>query len=135
MSLEKAGFATLITIKDMDRALKFYTKNLGGKHVTRAPGEMKDSWASFKIGGEEFWLVNPPGKQAKKPDLAFFTFVVKNIQQSVSALQKKGVKFWKAEKMGEDTKIEGVVATDAFGSTAFFSDTEGNLLMLWQNAA
>ncbi len=135
MSLEKAGFATFITIKNMDRALKFYTKILGGKHLTRAPGEMKNSWASLKIGREEFWLVSPPGKQPKKPDLAFFTFVVKNIHQTVSALQKKGVKFWMAEKMGEDTKIDGVVATDAFGSTAFFNDTEGNLLMLWQNAA
>ena len=118
----------------MDRAIKFYTKTLGGKIQTRAPGDMKDSWASLKIGREEFWLVNPPGKQPKKPDLAFFTFVVKDIQQIVAGLRKKGVKFWKAEKMGEDTKIDGVVATDSFGSTAFFNDSEGNLLMLWQNA-
>ena len=131
--LDKAGFATFVTIKDMDRAIKFYTKTLGGKVKSRAPGEMKNSWASLKIGREEFWLVNPPGKQAKKPDLAFFTFVVKDIQQTVSGLQKKGVKFWKAEKMGEDTKIDGVVATHSFGSTSFFNDSEGNLLMLWQN--
>jgi predicted enzyme related to lactoylglutathione lyase len=131
--LDKAGFATFITIKDMDRAIKFYTKTLGGKVKSRAPGEMKDSWASLKVGREEFWLVNPPGKQPKKPDLAFFTFVVKDIQQTVSGLRKKGVKFWKAEKMGEDTKIDGVIARDSFGSTSFFNDSEGNLLMLWQN--
>ena len=131
--LDKAGFATFITIKDMDRAINFY-KKLGGKVQSRASGEMKDSWASVKIGREEFWLVSPPGKQPKKPDLAFFTFVVKDIQGTVAGLRKKGVKFWKAEKMGEDTKIDGVVATDSFGSTAFFSDSEGNLLMLWQNA-
>jgi|SRR5579872_5220380 len=130
--LDKAGFATFITIKDMERAIKFY-KKLGGKVQSRASGDMKDSWASLKIGREEFWLVNPPGKQPKKVDLAFFTFVVKDIQQTVADLRKKGVKFWKAEKMGADTKIDGVVATDSFGSTAFFNDSEGNLLMLWQN--
>ncbi len=132
--LDKAGLATFVTIRDMDRAIKFYTKTLGGKLQERAPGDMKNEWASVKIGREEFWLVKPPGKQAKKPDLAFSTFIVKDIKGTVDGLRKKGVKFWKAEKMNEDTKIEGVVASDAFGATAFFNDSEGNLMMLWQNA-
>ena len=100
----------------------------------RAPGDMKNSWASVKIGREEFWLVSPPGRQTKKADLAFSTFVVKDIKREVEGLRAKGVKFQRAEKMNEDTKIDGAVATDAFGSVAFFNDTEGNLLMLWQSA-
>ena len=51
--LTKAGFASFVLIRDMDRAIKFYTKTLGGKLVERAPGDMKDSWASVKIGKPE----------------------------------------------------------------------------------
>jgi predicted enzyme related to lactoylglutathione lyase len=130
--LEKAGFATFVVTRDMDRAIKFYTKALGGKLQDRAPGEMKNMWASVKIGRENFWLIAPPGKQPKKPDLAFSTFIVKDIKATVADLRKKGVRFQKAEAMDSTTKIEGPIATDPFGSTAFFKDSEGNLLMLWQ---
>ena len=37
-----------------------------------------------------------------------------------------------SRKMDDNTVIDGPVATDAFGATAFFQDCEGNLLMLWQ---
>ena len=132
--LSKAAFATLTPIKDMDRAIKFYTKILGGKLQMRAPGEMKDMFASVKLGREEFWLVKPPTKQGKKPELAFSTFVVKDIKAEVKELRKHGVRFQAAEKMDKDTKIDGPVATDAFGAVAFMKDSEGNLLMLWQGS-
>src|SRR5579872_6549805 len=132
--LDKAGFATFITIKDMERAIKFY-KKLGGKVQSRASGDMKDSWASLKIGREEFWLVKPPGRQPKKPDLAFNAFIVKDLRKEVQDLRKKGVRFQKAEKMDESsTIIDGVISAGAFGSTSFFNDSEGNLMMLWQNS-
>lgn len=130
--LKNAGFATLIVIRDMSRAIKFYTNTLGGKVQMRATGQMKDSWASVKLGQEEFWLVNPPGRRQKKPDLAFNAFIVKDIKETVSGLKKKGVRFQRAEKMDSNTKVDGPIAYDAFGASAFFNDSEGNLLMLWQ---
>ncbi|MGI0078816.1 MAG: VOC family protein [Nitrososphaerales archaeon] len=129
--LSKAGFASFVLIRDMDRAIKFYTKTLGGKLQMHAEGEMKDAWASIKIGKEEFWLVNPPGRR-KKPDLAFNTFIVKNIKAYVTGFRKKGVKFEPAEKSDATTRVDGPIAYDPFGASAFFRDSEGNLLMLWQ---
>jgi len=130
--LNKASFATLVVIRNMDRAINFYTKKLGGKLQMRAEGDMKNMWASVKVGKEEFWLVHPPGQAPKKLDLAFSTFIVKDIKKEVAELRKKGIRFQKAEKMDDSTAIDGPVATDAFGATAFFNDSEGNLLMLWQ---
>jgi catechol 2,3-dioxygenase-like lactoylglutathione lyase family enzyme len=118
----------------MDRALKFYTKTLGGRLQSRPDGEMKDMWASVKIGKEEFWLVKPSESQGKKPDLAFSTFVVKNIKAEVTDLKKHGAKFEKAEKMEWTTKVDGPISYDAIGATAFFKDSEGNLLMLYQSS-
>ena len=115
----------------MNRAIKFYTKTLGGKLQMRADGAMKDMWASVKIGREEFWLVQP-GRQAKKPDLAYSTFVVKNIKAEVTEFRKRGARFQRAEKMNHHTKVDGPIAYEEFGASAFFKDSEGNLLMLWQ---
>lgn len=132
--LSKAGFATLIPIKNMDRAIRFYTKSLGGKLSSRAEGDMKNMWASVKIGKEEFWLISPPDPQGKKPDLAFSTFVVKNIKAEVADLRKRGVKFEKGEKSEWTTKIDGPIAYDPTGAVAFFKDSEGNLLMIFQGS-
>lgn len=100
----------------------------------RGTGDMKDMWTSVKIGNQEFWLLKPVGRQSRKPDLAFNAFVVKNIKKEVEDLKKKGIKFQRAERMGPDTKIDGPISVSAYGSSAFFSDGEGNLLMLYQDA-
>lgn len=130
--LSKADFATLIPIKNMDRAIKFYTDALGGKLNMRGEGEMKDSWASITISKEEFWLIEP--EKSEKRELAYSTFIVKNIKETVSGLKQNRVKFLAAEKMGPDTKIEGPIAYAPWGASAFFKDSEGNLMMIWQNA-
>jgi catechol 2,3-dioxygenase-like lactoylglutathione lyase family enzyme len=117
----------------MDRAIRFYTKTLGGKLEMRAPGDMKDVWASVRIGRESFWL-GPRDPKLKKLDYAFSTFIVKNIEAEVRELRKRRVKFQRAEKDPTTTKVSGPIAYSDFGASAFFNDSEGNLLMLWQNA-
>ncbi|HLY77357.1 MAG TPA: VOC family protein, partial [Thermoplasmata archaeon] len=57
-----------------------------------------------------------------------------NIRTTVGELQRGGVKFQRAEKMGPQTKVEGPIAFESFGASAFFKDSEGNVLMIWQNA-
>jgi catechol 2,3-dioxygenase-like lactoylglutathione lyase family enzyme len=131
--LAKSGFAALIPIKKMDRAIEFYTTTLGGKLGMRGDGEMKDMWASVKISKSEFWLIAPE-KQEKK-DLAYNVFLVGDIKATVEGMRKKGVKFSPAEDMGPGSKKDGPIATTPWGAkSAFFKDSEGNLLMLWEEA-
>jgi predicted enzyme related to lactoylglutathione lyase len=122
---------TLIPIKKMDRAIKFYTKNLDGKLLYRGKGPMKNFWAGLKVGGVEVWFVAPEEREKRK--LSYNTFLVKDIKRYVAKLKQRGVKFEKAQRMNKDTKVEGPIAFDPFGASAFFKDTEGNLLMAWQN--
>ena len=98
----------------------------------RAEGEWKNMWASIRIGKEDFWLVNPPEKREKKPEVAYSGFVVKDIKAEVGALKKRRAKFEKAEKSGMTTRVDGPIAYDAGGANAFLKDTEGNLLMLFR---
>jgi predicted enzyme related to lactoylglutathione lyase len=130
--LSKASFATLIPIKNMDRAIKFYTKVLGGSVNMRAPGEMKNYWASVNVGKTEFWLVHPD-KQEKR-DLAYSTFIVEDIKKAAAGLKKKRVRFLAGERMGSDSKVEGPIVYSPYGAAAIFKDSEGNLFMLWETA-
>jgi catechol 2,3-dioxygenase-like lactoylglutathione lyase family enzyme len=127
----KTQIATLVPIRNMNRAIKFYTKKLGGKLKERAPGKMKDMWASVHLHGSDLWLIMPPTREKRK--LAYSTFVVPDIRRFVSGLTRKGVQFDKAERMGPDSQIEGPIAFESFGASAFFKDSEGNMWMAWQN--
>jgi len=130
--LSKVGkHATLIPVRNMDRAVKFYTATLGGKLLQRMEGDMKDFWASLSVSGSEFWLVSP--EEREKRELAYSVFTVDDIKAAVAELKGKGVRFRRGEKMGETSRVEGPITYDPVGATAFFKDSEGNLLMLWQS--
>jgi predicted enzyme related to lactoylglutathione lyase len=130
-TLSDSRLATLVTVKDMNRAIKFYTKSLGGKLRYRGEGAMKDTFASVKVGRSEFWLIVPDTRE--KRTLAYSTFLVKDVRSVVKDLRSRGVKFHRAERTSKETKVEGPIAFDAFGAEAFFADSEGNELMIWQN--
>jgi predicted enzyme related to lactoylglutathione lyase len=132
-TLSGASLVTLIPIKNMTRAIRFYTKTVGGKLVMRGTGQMKNFWADLKLGASEVWLIAPSKRERRT--LAYSTFVVKNIRTFVRALQKNGVKFERAQRMSPDTKIEGPIAWESVGASAFFKDSEGNLMMVFQNPA
>lgn len=123
--------ATLITVKNLGRALRFYTKTLGGRVEYRGEGMMKDSFAALELCGSPVWLIVPP--KGEKRQLAYSSFLVSNIRKTVADLKRKRVKFQRAERMGPETRVEGPIAFEAFGAAAFFKDPEGNLLMLYQN--
>lgn len=130
--LARSNMVTLVPIRNMRRAIGFYTRTLGGKLLMRAGGEMRDQWASVRLGRSEIWLIAPSKRE--KRTVAYTTFVVKRIRAAVKGLQRRGVKFDKAEQL-DGAKTEGPIAMAPWGSSAFFWDSEGNYLMLWQNAA
>jgi predicted enzyme related to lactoylglutathione lyase len=127
--LSKSKHAALIPIKNMSRAINFYTRTLGGSVNMRGTGKMKDWWASVNVVKAEFWLIKPEKQESRK--LAYNTFSVKNIKAEVKGLKSKGIKFMSAEGM-PGTKVEGPIAFSPYGASAFFNDSEGNVLMLWQ---
>ena len=129
--LSKAGYATLIPIKKLDRAIKFYTEKLGGKLVYKGEGDMEEEFAQVRVAKTDFWLITPT--KWEKRELSYNAFVVKSIKKTVKELQKAGVKFEPGEKMGEGTKVDGPITSGDSWASAFFYDSEGNLLMLWQN--
>jgi len=127
----RARLVPLLPVRDMSRALRFYTKKLGAKVLMRAPGPMRNYWASIRIGQVEVWFVRPD--QPEKRNLSYHTFLVRNVRSAVKGLQKKGVRFDRGQKTPATTKLEGPINWEPWGGSAYFRDTEGNLLMVWQN--
>ncbi len=127
----KAKLATLVPIRKMKRAIKFYTKVLGGKLKFRGRGSMRNFWAWVDLGGSDVWLIAP--QKPEKRSLAYSTLLVTNIKRTVTRLQREGVKFQRPERMSRRTRIDGPIAFETYGASAFFKDSEGNLLMVWQN--
>jgi predicted enzyme related to lactoylglutathione lyase len=127
----KTRLVTLIPIRKMNRAVKFYTKTLGGKLAFRGRGSMRDMWASISLFGSDVWLIAPDKRERRT--MAYSTLLVGNIKATVKNLQRHGVKFQRAEKMGEQSRVEGSITFEPFGASAFFKDSEGNLMMVWQN--
>ena len=132
MLSDSSTHASLVPVRDMDRAVKFYTEVLGGKLRFRGEGKMKDFWASVKVSRSEFWLISPAEKE--KLNLAYSVFLVEDIEAAVADLRSKGARFQRAEKTETTTKVVGPIAYDMGGAAAFFKDSEGNLLMLWQGS-
>lgn len=130
---KSAKWVTLVPIKNMGRALRFYTKKLGGKLLMRAPGEMKESWASLRLGASELWLIAPERRESRK--LAYNALVVPNIRTFVARLRRRGVRFDRGVKMSSESRVDGPITFESFGAMAFLKDSEGNLLMVWQDSS
>jgi predicted enzyme related to lactoylglutathione lyase len=126
-----ARLVTLIPIRNMNRAIKFYTKAVGGKLQYRGRGQMRNFWASMKLGDADVWFIAP--EKHERRTLAYSLFLVKNIKAYVKKLQKNGVRFQRPDRLNSKTRIEGPIAFDSMGASAFFKDSEGNLMMVWQN--
>ena len=127
---KSAEFVTLIPIRNMSRAVRFYSKQLGGKVTMRGTGDMKNAWASMRIAGHHVWLVAPDKRE--KRTLAYATLLVSNAKRYVKSLQQRGVKFQRGESMGPDSKVDGPVVSTPYGTSAFFKDPEGNLWMVFE---
>jgi len=127
----KTSLVTLVPVRDMNRAIRFYTKVLGGELEERGRGQMRNYWAGIRLGPHPIWLVG--GTKPEKRTRAYSLFLVKNIRRTVKRLKARGLRFQRAEKTGPRTKVEGVIAWEAWGGSAFFKDTEGNLWMIWEN--
>jgi len=123
-------FVTLIPIRNMSRAVRFYSKQLGGKVTMRGTGDMRNSWASMKIAGHHVWLVAPDKRE--KRGLAYTTLLVKSAKRYVKSLQRRGVRFQRGESMGPGSTVDGPVVSTPYGTTAFFKDPEGNLWMVFE---
>lgn len=125
--LSDSAVTTMLPVKDIDRARKFYEGRLG-----LTPGGFKpDGKFVYAVGGSTLALFPKP--EGTKADHTAISFRVPDIAATIQALKRAGVVF-------EDYDFPGLKTVDhvcVLGAekAAWFMDTEGNCLCIHEDLA
>lgn len=113
-----------VPVTDLPRARKFYEGTLGFK-----PLETNDAGVMYESGkGSKFFAYKSAGAGTNRASTAFWD--VPNIEAEVADLRKRGVVFEEYDTPGYAT-VNGI-ATGGGAKSAWFKDTEGNILAIAQ---
>src|SRR6266536_6219588 len=121
--LRNAPIRAYIPVSNVSRARKFYEDIVGLK-----PREEYAGGVIYDCGGAEVFMYPTPNAGTSKASQAFWQ--VADVEAEVADLKRRGVKF-------EEYKMPGVTMTNSIATaggakTAWFKDTEGNILAVSQ---
>lgn len=109
-----------IPVRDQDRALHFYTEQLGFRILTDQEFTEKQRWIELSIPGAETGLAlfTPEGHEDRIGTNLNTSWEVDNIEKTYAELVSRGVEF-----VGPPQK-------QPWGSFAIMKDSEGNQIVL-----
>jgi predicted enzyme related to lactoylglutathione lyase len=122
--LKDAPIVPYIPVADVGRARKFYERTLG-----LTPREEYAGGVIYECGqGSWVFMYRSPGAGTSKASTAFWA--VDDVAAEVAELKARGVVFEEYDMPGLKT-VNGI-ATGGGAKTAWFKDTEGNILAVSQ---
>ena len=123
--LADARIHATIPASDLDRAKAFYADRLGLTPATETPGG-----SFYELGGSRFFLFASQGVASGTHTQ--LGFAVDDIAATVSDLKGRGLQFEEYDFPGFDKATS--IATTGDVQSAWFKDSEGNLLGIVQLA-
>jgi predicted enzyme related to lactoylglutathione lyase len=125
--LKNHAIVPYIPVSDIARARKFYEEKVG-----LVPSEENAEGVVYRCGnGSWVFLYRSGGAGTNKASCAFWT--VEDVEAEVTELRSRGVVFEEYDMPGIKTK--NGIATGGGMKTAWFKDTEGNIMALAQRTA
>jgi catechol 2,3-dioxygenase-like lactoylglutathione lyase family enzyme len=122
--LKTARIVPYIPVADVARARKFYEDKIG-----LTPRETYAGGVIYECGNGSWVFMYPsPGAGTSKASTAFWT--VDDVAAEVAELKGRGVKFEEYDMPG--LKTADGIATAGGAKTAWFKDSEGNILAISQ---
>ncbi len=122
--LTNSRVAGILPALDIDRAISFYKEKLGLEAAKTASGDA----AMVRAGsGTMFVVYQRPAWQC---DLTQLVFMVDNLEQQMQELRNMGMMFEEYDLPYLKT-VNGV-ATDESGKSAWFKDSEGNIVSIME---
>jgi catechol 2,3-dioxygenase-like lactoylglutathione lyase family enzyme len=122
--LSASQIIAYVPVSDLARARQFYEGSLGFK-----PLETSEAGVMYESGkGSKFFVYKSEGAGTNKASTAFWD--VPNLEAEVADLRKRGVVFEEYDTPGYRT-VNGI-ATGYGVKSAWFKDTEGNILAIAQ---
>jgi predicted enzyme related to lactoylglutathione lyase len=122
--LQKSPMHAYIPAKDIARARKFYEQTLGLQAKEEYAGGVVYEFAK----GTACFLYPTPNAGTSRASQAFWS--VDNVEREVAELKSRGVVFEEYDMPG--IKMQNSIATGGGAKTAWFKDSEGNILAVSQ---
>jgi predicted enzyme related to lactoylglutathione lyase len=125
--LKNAPIVPYIPVADVGRARKFYEEKVG-----LTPKEEYAGGVVYECGGGSWVFMYPSaGAGTSKASTAFWA--VDDVEAEVAALKSRGVVFEEYDMPG--IKTENGIASGGGAKTAWFKDSEGNIMAISQRTA
>jgi predicted enzyme related to lactoylglutathione lyase len=121
--LQKSPMYAYLPAQDVRRARQFYEQKLGFNPKSESAGGVVYEFA----GGTACFLYPTPNAGTSRASQAFWQ--VSDVEREVAELKAKGVTFEKYDVPG----MKDEIATASGAKTAWFKDTEGNILAIVQS--
>jgi predicted enzyme related to lactoylglutathione lyase len=121
--LKEAPIRAYIPVSNVPRARKFYEETVGLK-----PKEEYAGGVIYQCGGAEVFLYPTPNAGTSRASQAFWQ--VDDVEAEVAELKARGVRFEEYDMPG--IAMKNSIATGGGAKTAWFKDTEGNILAVSQ---
>ena len=121
--LSQAPIRAYIPAADVARARKFYEEKVG-----LVPKQEYAGGVVYECGGADVFLYPTPNAGTSKASQAFWQ--VADVEKEVAELKARGVRFEEYDMPGIEMK-DGI-ATGGGARTAWFKDSEGNILAVSQ---
>jgi predicted enzyme related to lactoylglutathione lyase len=121
--LRTAPIRAYIPVSDVPRARKFYEEIIGLR-----PKEDYAGGVIYECGGAEVFMYPTPNAGTSKASQAYWQ--VEDVEAEVAELKARGVKFEEYDMPG--VTMKNSIATGGGAKTAWFKDTEGNILAVSQ---
>ena len=121
--LTTAPIRAYLPASNLPRARKFYEEIVGLQ-----PKEEYAGGVIYECGGAEVFLYPTPNAGTSKASQAYWQ--VTAVEAEVADLKSRGVKFEEYNMPG--IKMTNSIATGGGAKTAWFKDTEGNILAVSQ---
>jgi predicted enzyme related to lactoylglutathione lyase len=122
--LQKFPMYAYIPVANVARARQFYEQKIGLK-----PAREEAGGVIYEFGGQTACFMYPsPNAGTSKASQAFWQ--VDDIEREVAELKARGVRFEEYDMPG--LKTTDGIATGGGAKTAWFKDTEGNIMAVVQ---
>jgi catechol 2,3-dioxygenase-like lactoylglutathione lyase family enzyme len=123
--LNSAPLYAYVPVSDLERARRFYEEKLGLE-----PGKPTGPGLAYSCGfGTAFFMYPSAGAGTNQASCAFWK--VKDVEAVANWLRSRGVVFEEYDLPGMKT-VRGIF-TGGGGKTAWFKDSEGNIMALTQD--
>ena len=121
--LSAAPIRAYIPVADVSRARRFYEQTLGLRPKQEFAGGV-----IYECGGTEVFMYPTPNAGTSRASQAFWQ--VADVEAEVADLKARGVRFEEYDMPGVTMKNN--IAIGGGAKTAWFKDTEGNILAVSQ---